>query len=532
MSSKVPASGSLTEGDLVRPMFALAWPIVATMLLQVAYNLADTLWLGRHSTDAVAALSLAFPLILLFISVGGGFNVAGATLVAQYTGASEREDGDTHGTGDGGGDGDGRGDETPDGEGGGDGDLPDGIDYRRAAGTVAGQTLSFITAIAVAVGLLGFLLADELLGVLPADAATATQVIPLASEYMKVFFLGMPFLFGFFVFSSLMRGYGNTRAPMLVMALSVAVNVALDPILIFGFEANPVFSMVGGRRLEASLLAATGFAGAGVQGAAVATVVSRGLATVVGLYVLLGTDAGPTVSLPDFRLRLEYVRKIVSIGVPSALEQSASALGMIALTGMVATFAPEVVAAYGLGNRLVSLVFLPALGLGRATNTIVGQNLGAKKPERAERAVWLAVKVATVVMIAVAVVAFLFAAPIVGVFIATGTDAATATIGYGADYIRVRALEFAFIGVLQVVLGAYRGAGNTKTALAFSLVALWLGRVPIVYLLSFRFGFAEQGVWIGMAAGHIIGAIAAAAWFTRGTWKRTLVEGEGSAAGG
>ncbi|QLG29488.1 MATE family efflux transporter [Halorarum halophilum] len=511
-------------------MFALAWPIVATQLLQVAYNLADTLWLGRYSTDAVAALSLAFPLIFLFISVGGGFNVAGATLVAQYTGAGQRADDDVDGddgtepAGD-------DGEEVDDADTDADDPPALGGEYRRAAGTVAGQTLSFITAIAVAVGLLGFLLVDRLLGVLPAGAATATQVIPLASGYMGVFFLGMPFLFGFFVFSALMRGYGNTRAPMLVMALSVAVNVVLDPILIFGFEGNPVFGVVGGRGLEASLLAATGFDGAGVQGAAVATVVSRGLATVVGLYVLLGTDAGPTVALPDFRPRLEYIRKIVTIGVPSALEQSASALGLIALTAMVATFAPEVVAAYGLGNRLVSLVFLPALGLGRATNTIVGQNLGAEKPERAEQAVWLAAKAGTAVMLCVAVVAFLFAAPIVGAFIATGTDAAAATIAYGADYIRVRAVEFAFIGVLQVVLGAYRGAGNTKTALAFSLVALWLGRVPIVYVLSFHLRFAEQGIWIGMAVGQIIGAIAAAAWFTRGTWKRTLVDDEGAPAG-
>ncbi|WP_313695901.1 MATE family efflux transporter [Halorarum halobium] len=511
-------------------MFALAWPIVVTQLLQVAYNLADTLWLGRYSTDAVAALSLAFPLIFLFISVGGGFNVAGATLVAQYTGASSRSDGD---------------ESDPatvedaeaadEGDPSADSDLdapPVEGDYRGTAGTVAGQTLSFIGAIAVVVGVLGYLLADELLGLLPANEATATQVIPAASGYMEVFFLGMPFLFGFFVFSSLMRGYGNTRAPMLVMAFSVAVNVALDPFLIFGFESNPLFGMLGVRGLEASLLAATNYTGAGVQGAALATVVSRGLATVVGLYVLLGTDAGPTVSLADFRPRLEFIRKIVSIGVPSALEQSAAALGQIALTAMVATFAPEVVAAYGLGNRLVSLVFLPALGLGRATNTIVGQNLGAEKPGRAERAVWLAAKVGTAVMVVVAIVAYLFAEPVVGVFIATGTDAAAATIGYGADYIRVRAVEFAFIGVLQVVLGAYRGAGNTKTALAFSLVALWLGRVPIVYLLSFQFGFAEQGIWIGMAAGQIIGAVAAAAWFTRGTWKETVIEGRETAAGG
>lgn len=465
MSSPAPdeVEGSLTEGELARPMARLAWPIVVTQLLMVAYNLTDTLWLGQFSTDAVAAISLAFPLIFLFISVGGGFTVAGSTLVAQYTGASSE----------------------------------------RSAGTVAGQTLSFITAIAVVVGIAGYFLTDQLLGVLPSSPATAGQVVPLAAEYMSVFFLGLPFLFGYFVFSALMRGYGNTRAPMLIMAVSVAVNVVIDPILIFGWGPAP--------RL-------------GVAGAAVATITSRGLATLLGLYVLFGTNAGPDVFLADFRPRLEYIRKIVSVGVPSALEQSASALGFITLTGMVVTFKPEVVAAYGLGNRLTSLVFLPALGLGRATNTIVGQNLGAGKPERAERAVKLAAKVGAGTMFGVAILTVFFAEPAVGIFIGTGTEAAAETIRLGAEYLRVRAVEFAFIGVLQVVLGAYRGAGNTKTALAFSLVALWLGRVPIVYFLSFVQGLGPAGIWIGMAAGQIIGAIAAAAWFTRGTWKASVID--------
>jgi putative MATE family efflux protein len=368
-----------------------------------------------------------------------------------------------------------------------------------------------------------------MLGVLPSSPATADQVIPMAADYMRVFFLGLPALFGFFVFSALMRGYGNTRAPMVVMFVSVLVNVVIDPVFIFGFTDNPLFGMLGVPEAEATLHALTGFGGLGIEGAALATVLSRAIATVIGIYVIFGTSAGPDVELVDFRPRLEYIRDIVRIGVPSAVEQSASALGFITLTAMVVTFAPEVVAAYGLGNRLVSLVFLPALGLGRATNTIVGQNLGAQKPDRAERAVWMAAKVGSSVMIGIGVVAFLFAEPIVGVFIGTGTASATKTIALGAEYVRIRAFEFGFIGVLQVVLGAYRGAGNTKTALAFSLLALWLGRVPIVYYLSFVRGLGETGIWIGMAVGQILGAVAAAAWFTRGTWKEAVIDGPDAA---
>jgi Na+-driven multidrug efflux pump len=107
---------------------------------------------------------------------------------------------------------------------------------------------------------------------------------------------------------------------------------------------------------------------------------------------------------------------------------------------------------------------------------------------------------------------------------ATGTADAAETIRHSTEYLRIRTVEFAFIGVLQVVLGAYRGAGNTKTALAFSLMALWVGRVPTVAYLVFVAGWGPTGLWAGMALGNIVGAFGAVAWFLRGTWKESVVD--------
>jgi len=461
------ARSTITEGGLVRPLFRLAWPIVVIQLLQVAYNVVDTLWLGRLSADAVGALSLAFPLVFLTISVAGGFTAAGAILVAQYTGA----------------------------------------DSEGSAGTVAGQTITFVGLVAISLGLVGFVLTDAMLGILPSSPATTAQVVPLASEYMKVFFLGMPFLFGFFVFEALMRGYGNTRTPMRIMAISVLLNVLLDPILIFGWFGAPAM---------------------GIEGAAYATVISRGVASAMGFYILLATPVGPDIALGDLLPDRSVVADIVRLGVPTSLEQSMSAAALLTLTAMVVTYAPPVVAAYGLGNRLVSLVFLPALGLGRATNTMVGQNLGAEQPERAERAVYLAGKAAVAVLFVAAIVAAAIPTKIVSVFMATGTADAATTIRFGAEYLRIRSVEFVFIGVMQVLLGAYRGAGNTKTALAFSVLTLWIARVPLVYGVSFVAGLGPAGIWYGMAAGHVIGAIGAGLWFTRGTWKEAVVDRPGT----
>ncbi|MFD1569004.1 MATE family efflux transporter [Halorubrum laminariae] len=483
---------SITEGSLVGPLFRLAWPIVMIQLLQVTYNVVDTLYLGRLSADAVGAISLAFPLIFLLIAVAGGFTTAGAILVAQYTGA--------------------------------DGD--------QSAGLVAGQTMVTVAILSVFIGVGGYLYTRPALELLPSDPQTAAAVIPLAADYMEVIFAGIPLMFGFFVFSALMRGYGDTRTPMAVMIVSVFLNVLLDPFLIFGFADNPLFgwltevpivSSLDPLTIQASALAATGFTGLGIEGAAIATIFSRGVATAIGVWVLFATDLGPTVGLEHLRPDTEFIGDIFRLGLPSSVEQTTSALAMITLTAMIVTFSPPVVAAYGLGNRLISLVFLPAMGLGRAIDTMVGQNLGADRADRAARAVRLAAGTGAGVMFLVAVVAVTFTEPIVGVFLGDVPDA-PATISYAVEYVRIRSVEFAFIGVSQVILGAFRGAGNTKTAMVISILTLWVGRVASVSYLVFVAGWGETGVWVGMAIGNILGAAVGVAWFARGTWSERYID--------
>ena len=492
VSNERVSAESITEGSLVGPLFHLAWPIVMIQLLQVTYNVVDTLYLGRLSADAVGAVSLAFPLIFLLIAVASGFTTAGAILVAQYTGA--------------------------------DGD--------RSAGLVAGQTMFTVTVLSVFIGIGGYLYTRPALEILPSDPETAATVIPLAADYMEVIFAGIPLMFGFFVFSALMRGYGDARTPMAVMIVSVLLNVLLDPFLIFGFADNPLFQWLAGvpivsvldpMAVQTSVLAVTGFSGLGIEGAAVATIGSRGVATVIGVWMLFATDIGPTVDLAHLRPDSDTIRDIFRLGLPSSVEQTTSALAMIALTAIVVTFSPPVVAAYGLGNRLISLVFLPAMGLGRAIDTMVGQNLGADRADRAARAVKLAAGTGAGVMFLVAVIAVVFTEPIIGAFLGDVPDA-SATISYAVEYVRIRSVEFAFIGVSQVILGAFRGAGNTKIAMVISILTLWIGRVASVAYLVFVAGLGETGVWIGMAVGNILGAAVGIAWFARGTWTERYID--------
>lgn len=478
---------NLVDGELLKPMLVLSAPIVLSQLMQVGYNLADTFWLGRVGPEAVAALSFSWPLVFLMISVGGGFSVAGTVLVAQNKGAGNH----------------------------------DRVDH------IAGQTLSFVFVVALGFAALGYVLAPTLLPYI--GTTPGSEVHVYAVEYTRTIFLGLAFVFGFFMFQSLLRGWGDTRTPMYLMAFGVALNVLLDPFFILGFQGNPLFGALGLGGLEAWLFDLTGFAGWSVQGAAVATVLSRGLGAGVGIYLLFSGEVGIHLHPRDLWLRAETVRKIVRIGAPTSVEQSTRALGVTAMTALVALSAMNtgaekdaVVAAYGIGSRLLSLVFLPALGLSKATETVVGQNLGAEQDDRAARGVYYAAGLMAAGLAVVSLVSYVFADALVSVFI-TGADAES-VVAIGAEYLHIIAPTFVAMGVFHVVAGGFRGAGSTRTAMVFSLLSLWAFRIPPAYWLVAQVGWGPEAVWYAIAFSNVAAVVAAGGWFLRGTWKENVVE--------
>ncbi|WP_458206250.1 MATE family efflux transporter [Haladaptatus sp. NG-SE-30] len=471
---------NLTEGRLLKPLLVLSFPIVLSQLMQVAYNLADTFWVGRLGQDAVSALSFSWPLVFLMISVGGGFTVAGTVLVAQNKGAGNH----------------------------------DRVDH------LAGQTIAFVIVVAMAFSIFGWLFAPQMLTLI--GTTPGTDVHAFSVEYTRAIFLGVPFVFGFFIFQALLRGWGDTTTPMFLMLFGVVINVVLDPFFILGFQGNPLFEYLGLMGLQTTLYQATGFTGFGVQGAAIATVLSRGIGALVGFGLLFSGRVGIHLSLDDLILRAESVRKIVEIGAPTSVEQSTRALGITALTALVALAGTDAVAAFGIGNRLTSLVFLPALGLAQGTETVVGQNLGAGNVSRAKRAVYLATALITAVLAVVGAIAYLFAEPITSIFI-TG-DGAKQVIEIGGDYLRIIGPTFFGIGVFRIVSGGFRGSGSTRVAMMLSILSLWVFRLPPAYAFLDWYGMGASGIWYGVALSNVLTAIVSVAWFLRGTWTESVVE--------
>jgi putative MATE family efflux protein len=469
---------NVTDGELLKPLVVLSLPIVLSQMLQVGYNLADTYWVGRLGQEAVSALSYSWPLVFLMISVAGGFTVAGTVLVAQNKGAGN----------------------------------DDRVDY------AAGQTIAFVGIVAAVFSVFGYLLAPWLVSLVGATPGTVEY--SLAVEYTRTIFLGVVFMFGFFIFQALLRGWGDTRTPLYLMALGVALNVVLDPFLILGFDQNVLLSGLGLDGLQSWLYAATGFDGFGVQGAAIATVISRGVGAILGLVWLFSGKVGIHISLSDLKLDPAMVRRILSLGAPSSIEQSTRALGITVLTALVAFAGDDAVAALGIGNRINSLVFLPALGLARGTETVVGQNLGTDQVERARRAVGYSSGIVAVVLALAGTVAYLFAEPITAVFISGAPD----VIAIGADYLQIIGPTFLFIGVFQVVQGGFRGSGSTRTAMAFAILSLWVFRIPPAYLLLQWFDMGATGVWYAIAVSNVLAMVAAVLWFGRGGWADSVVD--------
>jgi len=448
----------LTSGDIGKPLFFLSMPIVVTNLFQTAYNLADTFWLGQYSTDALAAISFAFPMVFLLIAVGMGISVAGSVLVAQHTGADEE----------------------------------------REAEYAASQTITFAVVASLVLGVVGFFFIEEFLGLMGASE----DVLPVATSYMEVISLGLTAMFGFAVFIALMRGYGDTITPMLVMFGSVVVNIVIDPFLIFGWTVVESAPLVG----------TIAFPEMGIEGAAIATVFSRALALAVGLAIMFRGNRGVQIHLRDMVPDLTYLKRLVAIGVPASIEGTGRALSMNLLLFIVAMFPDTVVAAYGIGTRVFSVIFLPAIAVAQGVETMTGQNVGAGKPDRAARAAKLAALVLFGILTGAGVLVWFGAPAIADVFTTDPAVVDTAT-----TFLRVVALTFGCIGIMRAYTGSFRGAGKTMTAAAISVLMLGFVRFPIAWFAAPEIG--ETGIWLAFAVSNVVGAVVAYLWYRRGTWR-------------
>jgi putative MATE family efflux protein len=458
----------MTTGRIAPKLAHLAWPLVLGNLLQTVYNVADMFWVGRVSPEAVAAVSLMFPLSWMFVSTAMGITAATIALVSQHVGAGED----------------------------------------RRADRVVAQTILLTLAVSSALATLGLAARRPLLTLIGARG----DVFVEALAYIEVIFLSLPFTFLFFAFRAALQGAGDTKTAMWLMLLSAGLNVVIDPVFILDWGP---------------------FLGWGTFGAAVATFISRGAATAAGIYVLLRGGFGVRLRIGDLRPDFDILRKLVDVGYPATLDGWARSFAAVVMAGFVARFGAAPTAAYGIGIRLMSISWSVAGAVGQATATGVGQNLGAKTPDRAARVTWVATAATMGILFAAGALAFAFPARAMLIFIDD-----PAVVAEGVVFLRVVAPFWAFFGGVMVIQGGFRGAGDTRIALALSLLSRWVLRIPVAVVLAFAwtatlplvgltvggFGIGVEGVWWAFSVGAFGSFVLAIAWFRRGTWREDIVE--------
>ncbi|MFO8109172.1 MAG: MATE family efflux transporter [Thermoplasmata archaeon] len=460
-----PKKDEIIEGNIVLVMFKLAWPLMISSFLMTLYNLVDTIWLGRlpgeEARYSVGAMGMSWSVVFLMMGLGMGFGIAALALISQHTGAKQFEE----------------------------------------ANRDAGQLYILAILFSMVVGVIGYLLTPFFLDFLTGSGAEAAALASYGTQYLQIIFLGLPFMFMFFSFSFILRGWGDTITPMIITAVSVFINIILDPILIFGF--GPIPKM-------------------GIQGAAIATVATRGIGALIGLYLLFHGNLGIRLKLsyliPDFT----KIKKLLSIGIPASLGREGSAMGFILIWYFINRLPNQEIAAaaYGSGNRILNITFLVMGGLAMAMSTMVGQSLGAQKKGRAEEVTKKGIILLFGLMGAIAIVLFLLRNILIA-FIIPGDPA---VIGEGGNFLMIFALAMPFFGVFRGITGVLEGSGHTVQQMILSLSRLWALRIPLVYIFAFIIGWYSSGVWLGMALSNVIAAGLALFVFSLGRWKEKVIE--------
>jgi putative MATE family efflux protein len=361
------------------------------------------------------------------------------------------------------------------------------------AATAAVQAIGLGLLISIVIGLLGVSLAPRLLSAMGASSSVVSQ----GRGYTAVMLGGNATIILLWLLNAIFRGAGDATVAMRSLWLANGINLILDPCFVFGLGPFPEM---------------------GVTGAAVATTIGRGSGILYQLAALWRGNGKLTIASRHLRFHFSVALRLLRLsafGILQTLIESASWLGLVRI---LSSFGSAALAGYTIAIRVAIFALLPSFGFANAAATLVGQNLGAGRPERAERAVWIAASYNFVFLGIVSIFFVALPEPIVRFF-----SSDPAVIPIGIDCLRIVALGFLFYAYGMVVTQAFNGAGDTTTPTLINFFCFWLFKIPVAYLLAVTAGIGPRGVFIAITAAYSILAVVAGFFFYRGRWKRRLV---------
>jgi putative MATE family efflux protein len=444
-------SKDLTEGGVTKGLVAFALPLMASTLLQSLYNVADMLIVGLFTDAAgISGVAIGGQVTILVTNVVIGLVTGGTVLIAQYHGAKRFDD------------------------------------ERVAVSTTLGACLALSAA--VTVGMTVF--AGPVMKILSAPPESFVQ----ARDYLRICMSGSVFIFGYNALSAIMRGLGDSKRPLIFVAVAAAVNVALD------------LFMVGILRM-------------GAAGAAWATVASQALSLVLSIVYL--ARRGFALGI---RINGATLKRLTGIGLPMAAQQFVVQFSFIFLLALINSFGVAASAATGICIKVNSFAILPGLAMLSAVSAMAGQNIGALRYDRALGAMGAALRIIVPVAAAICIAVNLFTRDIIGVF---SRDADV--IAIGSIYLRFISVDALIASVVFCLLGLLLGAGRTNVTLLNSFLSSIVLRVPLAYVLAKVLGMGIIGLGSAVILGTLGSLAFLSAYVASGKWKRSII-GQGPAA--
>jgi putative MATE family efflux protein len=440
---------NITEGSILSTILRLAWPVTIGMLMEFALHATDFYWVGHLGHTAQDAITSSMVVIWTMFALISLVTVGVTAVVSRYVGAN---------------------------------------DYSRVEHLIR-QGLTMAVGLGILVGIAGWFATPLLQDLMQTSIDTRQHAIP----FLRVFFITALLFFLIDTAYAIFRAAGDTKTPMIIGAAAIALNMALDPLLIFGYGFVP---------------------GLGVVGASIATGIFVLVGTIWTLILIrkrkLGFDVSALVTIrPDG----SDIRRIAKIGLPMSSQQLVFVSVYWFLIRFVHEFGEVAGAAMGIGNRMESLSYLTCFGISLAASTMVGQNLGAKKPDRAARCAWGAAGIGVGGTAIISLFFIFIPETIAGVF----TDNPE-VLSIATDYLIILGLSQSAMAIEIILEGAFGGAGDTMPPMIVQIPGSLL-RIPLAWYLVFQLDWGINGVWWTLTFTSIIKAIVMSVWFKRNRWQ-------------
>lgn len=442
-----------TVGPISRALGLLAIPMMLEMSMESVFAVVDIAFVSRLGTDAIAAVGLTEAMITVLYAVAIGLGMGVTAMVSRRIGARDVQ----------------------------------------AAARVTGQAILIGGVLAVAIGAFGVRYAPDLLRMMGAS----DRVVAEGQGFTAVLLGGSASILYLFLLNAAFRGAGDAPVALRSLTLANAINIALDPCLIFGLGPFPEL---------------------GVTGAAVATTIGRGIGVVYLAYYLFGGKGRLGFAARHLRPAPALIARMVRISVGGIGQFLISTSSWIAIMRVVALYGSAPIAAYTVALRLIEFALLPAWGLGNAAATLVGQNLGAGKPERAEQSVWRASKYNAIFMAGVGIIMIVLAPQIVSLF-----SSEPEVVRFGTSCLRILGIGYPMYAVGMIIIQALNGAGDTTTPSVMNFICFWLLQIPLAYWLATAAGLGPNGVFLAIVIAECALTAMGVMVFRKRKWQRTRV---------